>query len=536
MNLKPLLWKTLTPTLLLLALFAVLWLTGSIDSSVFGFAATLICSTAAGVLLTASQPKNRSLLLLLGLVGVAAILHVIHVNFAPLPDYLMLSVRWLTAGAMIGFGLVSRNLTTWILLSMLLGMLVGYDLKVVGQNLEILSKIFIQLIKTVIAPLLFGTLVLGIAGQSNAKQVGRMSVKAFTYFIAATSIALVVGLVAINLTQAGRLSPEIVAKAQKKSEAVAMDANALTAQVDSVKNTLKFQYNGKDLAAPAGKPKQDWKYIISHIFPENIAKMVHEGAVLQIVVFSLIFGFALRQVPEPHRERMLEWTESLTEVMFKFTGIIMYFAPVAVGGAMAYTIGTMGFDVVANLVKLLLTLYASLILFILLVFIPVMWFFKIPIKKFFRAVYEPASLAFATASSEAALPKALTAMENFGVPRKIVSFVLPTGYSFNLDGSTLYLSLASVFCAQAAGIELSWQTQLYMMGTLLLTSKGVAGVPRASLVILAATVDQFQIPDWPIAIILGVDALMDMGRTSVNLVGNCLASAVVARWEGELED
>ena len=288
---------------------------------------------------------------------------------------------------------------------------------------------------------------------------------------------------------------------------------------------------------PAAPPvKQEWEEIVMHIFPENIAKAVHEGAVLQIVVFSLIFGFALRQVSEMHRKVMIDWLESLGEVMFKFTNIIMYFAPFAVGGAMAYTIGTMGFDVVWNLIKLLGTLYAALIVFILLVFIPVLLFFKIPIKNFFRAVYEPASLAFATASSEAAFPKAMTAMENFGVPRKIVSFVLPTGYSFNLDGSTLYLSLASIFCAQAAGINLSWETQLALMGTLLLTSKGVAGVPRASLVILAGTVNQFQIPEWPIAVILGIDALMDMGRTSVNLMGNCLASAVVARWEGELDD
>ena len=214
----------------------------------------------------------------------------------------------------------------------------------------------------------------------------------------------------------------------------------------------------------------------------------------------------------------------------------MYFAPFAVGGALAYTIGTSGIEAVIPLLKLLGTLYGALFVFILLVFVPVMLIFRIPIVKFCKAVYEPASLAFATASSEAALPKALLAMEKFGVPRKIVSFVLPTGYSFNLDGSTLYLSLASVFCAQAAGMELTWQTQLAMMGTLLLTSKGVAGVPRASLVILAGTVDQFHIPAWPIAVILGVDALMDMGRTCTNLIGNCLASAVVARWEGELED
>ncbi len=465
-------------------------------------------------------------------VAAVAGLHLLPWAGIPIEPNVLMGARWWAIGALCIYGYRNNSLTTWILLSMIIGMAVGYDFPKIGSNMEILSKIFIQLIKTVIAPLLFGTLVVGIAGQSNSKQVGRMSVKAFTYFIAATTIALVIGLIAINFTKAGEgiVSKTII------TEPVNMSAGALNVMVDSVKGTAKLYYNGKELSSPPPPVKQNWKSIVLHIFPENIAKMVYEGAVLQVVLFSLLFGFGLRQVPEHHRRIMLDWTESLTEVMFKFTGIIMYFAPIAVGGAMAYTIGTMGFEVVWNLLKLLGTLYAALFVFILLVFIPVLLFFRIPIKKFFVAIYEPASLAFATASSEAALPKALTAMEKFGVPRKIVSFVLPTGYSFNLDGSTLYLSLASIFCAQAAGIHLNWQTQLAMMGTLLLTSKGVAGVPRASLVILAATVNQFNIPEWPIAIILGVDALMDMGRTSVNLMGNCLASAVVARWEGEFDD
>lgn len=475
--------------------------------------------------------SNKSLWFAVLSVAAVAGLHLLPNAGIPLEPQVLFWARWWAVGALCIHGWKNNSLTTWILLSMIIGMAVGYDFPAVGANLEILSKIFIQLIKTVIAPLLFGTLVVGIAGQSNAKQVGRMSVKAFTYFTIATSIALVIGLIAINFTKAGA-----GIQTAKASDPVNMSASELTVQIDSVKNTAKLMYNGKELAAPPVKTKQDWKYVILHIFPENIAKMIYEGAVLQIVVFSLLFGFGLRQVAEPHRIRIIEWTEALTEVMFKFTGLIMYFAPLAVGGAMAYTIGTMGFGVVANLVKLLGTLYAALGVFMVMVFIPVLLFCRIPIRNFFRAIYEPASLAFATASSEAALPKALTAMENFGVPRKIVSFVLPTGYSFNLDGSTLYLSLASIFCAQAAGIELSWQTQLAMMGTLLLTSKGVAGVPRASLVILAGTVNQFNLPEWPIAVILGVDALMDMARTSVNLMGNCLASAVVARWEGEFDD
>lgn len=477
--------------------------------------------------------KTRNTLwIALASIAAVSILHLLpsYANI-PIEPTILFTARWWAIGALCLYGLAARSLTTWILISMVVGMAIGFDFPKLGANLEVFSKIFIQLIKTVIAPLLLSTLVVGIAGQSNSKAVGRMSAKAFTYFILATAIALVVGLIAINFSKAGM-------GIQQKEIAAApatMSAQDLTAVVDSVKGTYKIQYHGKDLNQPVLPVKQDWKKVLLHIFPENVAKMVHEGAVLQIVIFSLLFGFGLRQVDERHRIIMLEWLEALGEVMFKFTNIIMYFAPFAVGGAMAYTIGTMGFEVVGNLVKLLATLYVALIIFIVLVFIPVMLFFRIPIKAFFKAVYEPASLAFATASSEAAFPKAMTAMERFGVPRKIVSFVLPTGYSFNLDGSTLYLALASVFCAQAAGVELSWGTQLAMMGTLLLTSKGVAGVPRASLVILAGTVNQFNIPEWPIAVILGVDALMDMGRTSVNLMGNCLASAVVARWEGEFE-
>ena len=475
---------------------------------------------------------NRLLQVVALAMTVAILAHVgAHFSGQPMNSSWLLALRWITIGILGWYGFVAGSLTTWILISMVIGLVIGFDFPQLGANLGIFSTIFIQLIKTVIAPLLFGTLVVGIAGQSNAAQVGRMSIKAFTYFTAATTIALVIGLVAINLSQAGA-----GIKNSKASEAATLATTDLTAQVDSVKGTVKLLYHGKELTTPAPRVKQDWKQVVLHIFPENVAKMIYEGAVLQVVLFSLIFGFALRQVSETHRATMLGWAESLTEVMFKFTGIIMYMAPFAVGGALAFTISTMGFEVVRNLVQLLATLYAALAVFILLVFFPVMLIARIPIRQFFKAIYEPASLAFATASSEAALPKALTAMERFGVPRKIVSFVLPTGYSFNLDGSTLYLSLASIFCAQAAGIHLTWGTQLAMMGTLLLTSKGVAGVPRASLVILAGTVNQFGLPEWPIAVILGVDALMDMGRTSVNLMGNCLASAVVARWEGEFDD
>ena len=448
------------------------------------------------------------------------------------PTVLMIS-RWVTVIAFCAYGWARNSLTTWILISMVVGFEVGLDMGKAAKDFDILSSIFIRLIKTVVGPLLFSTLVIGIAGQSSGSQMGRIAIKAFTYFLAATSIALVIGLLAINFTQAG-------AGIQRSdtSDKVMVPATELQAKVDTRKNEAQMMYGDKVVTMKPADFKLDWKYTVLHSFPENAAKMIYEGAVLQVVVFSLLFALGLRQVNEHHRNTMLRWAESLSEVMFKFVGIIMYFAPFAVGGALASTIGDKGLGVMVNLAKLLGTLYLALFVFIIVVFLPVMFFFRIPIRNFLRAVYEPASLAFATASSEAALPQAMTAMEKFGVPRKIVSFVIPTGYSFNLDGSTLYLALASMFCIQAAGLTdvFTWDKQLILMATLLLTSKGVAAVPRASLVILTATVLQFGIPEWPIAIILGVDALMDMGRTCINLVGNCLASAVVARWEGEFDD
>ena len=250
-------------------------------------------------------------------------------------------------------------------------------------------------------------------------------------------------------------------------------------------------------------------------------------------MFAVFFGIALAMVSAARREPILRLTESLAEVMFKFTNVVMYFAPIGVGAAMAYTVGNMGLGILVNLLKLLLTLYGALAAFALLVLLPVALLARIPVRRFIAAVAEPATIAFATATSEAALPRAMENMEALGVPARIVSFVIPTGYSFNLDGSTLYLALASIFVVQAAGIHMPWQQQLLMMGTLILTSKGVAGVPRATLVVLLATAATFGLPTAPIAMILGIDALMDMGRTTVNVVGNCLASCVIARWEGE---
>jgi proton glutamate symport protein len=326
-----------------------------------------------------------------------------------------------------------------------------------------------------------------------------MGIKALLYFELVTTVALFIGLGAINLTQAGVGVPQ--------------PSSAASATV-------------------AAQP-QKWTDIVLHIFPENIAKSVAEGQILQIVVFSVIFGIALAQISEEKRRPMLAFCESLSELMFKFTNIVMLSAPIGVAGAMAYTVGTMGFGVMGNLVKLLLTLYAALIVFVLGVLLPIALIARLPLKRFVRAVAEPFSIAFATASSEAALPRALENMEAFGVPKQIVAFVLPTGYSFNMDGSTLYLSLASIFVAQAAGIHLTFGQQLIMVFTLMVTSKGVAGVPRAVLVILLGTLDSFHLPVWPVLVILGIDQFMDMARTATNVLGNCLASAVIARWEGE---
>jgi proton glutamate symport protein len=413
----------------------------------------------------------------------------------------MMSLRWVVVLALCFYGYKKKDLTTWILVSMAVGAEIGYDFPTFAKELKILSDIFLKLIKTIIAPLLIGTLVVGIAGHSDMKQVGRMGIKALVYFEVVTTIALVVGLIAINFTKAGE----------------GIDLSAA-------------QKTGEKLAEVA---HQDWKQIVLHIFPENIAKAIANGEVLQIVVFSILFAIGLTMVAPHHRKVMVGFLETLSEVMFKFTNIIMYFAPFAVGGAIAYTIGTMGLDIFKNLIMLLLTLYGALLIFIFLVLLPIALAVKVPLKQFLQAIAEPVSLAFATASSEAALPKAMKAMQSIGVPQKIVAFVMPTGYSFNLDGTTLYLSLASIFVAQAAGIDLPLETQIVMCLTLMLTSKGVAGVARASLVILSGTVASFNLPAEPIMVILGIDALMDMGRTSVNVIGNCLATVVVAKWEGE---
>ncbi len=450
---------------------------------------------------TNSPNQGRFLIAFLALAGIACLLWAIsHYSGVAIHPYLQAGVRWAAIAALCGYSFVRRSLTPWIFAGMLLGAELGHELGQSAASLQVLSGIFLKLVKTIVAPLIFSTLVVGIASHSNLKQVGRMGIKALLYFELVTTVALFIGLGAINLTQAGVGVPQ--------------PSSAASATV-------------------AAQP-QKWTDIVLHIFPENIAKSVAEAQMLQIVVFSVIFGIALAQIGEEKRRPMLAFCESLSELMFKFTNIVMLSAPIGVAGAMAYTVGTMGFGVMGNLVKLLLTLYAALIVFVLGVLLPIALIARLPIRRFVRAVAEPFSIAFATASSEAALPRALENMEAFGVPKQIVAFVLPTGYSFNMDGSTLYLSLASIFVAQAAGIHLSFSQQLIMVFTLMVTSKGVAGVPRAVLVILLGTLDSFHLPVWPVLVILGIDQLMDMARTATNVLGNCLASAVIARWEGEL--
>jgi proton glutamate symport protein len=441
-------------------------------------------------------------------------------------------IRWAAEALLLLYAIRKKSITVWIGVSMLLGGELGYLWPEVGKHLNLLGKIFIQLIKTVIAPLLFATLVVGIAGHSEIRQVGRLGWKSLLYFEVITTAALFIGLAAINLSGAGKgiLQPVV----QQSVHDVPNDSLKVVTNKDQ-QLVFKVGDQAKDIQARPNPEKQSWEKILLHTFPENIAKSVSEGQILQVVVFSILFGLALALLHGHQKAAMLEWCEGLSSVMFKFTHIVMYFAPFGVFGAVAHTIATMGFDVVAPLLKLVATLYLALGVFILLVFVPMAWLIRLPLRSFIRAVAEPVGIAFASASSEAALPKAMENMEKLGVPRKIVSFVLPTGYSFNLDGTTLYLSLASIFLAQAGGIELSLGQQLIIVFTLMLTSKGVAGVARASLVILSGTAATFNLPEWPIAMILGVDVLMDMARTAVNVVGNCLASCVVARWEGEFE-
>lgn len=430
------------------------------------------------------------------------ILHVLDwQNIADIPGPALSASRWIFVAVLCLYAWFKKSLTAWILVSMVVGIQVGHEYRAFSQNLAFLRTIFLNLVKVIVAPLLFSTIVVGIASHSNLKQVGRMGWKSLLYFEVVTTIALIIGLVAINISQAGVgiVPPAVLEK------------------------------------LPETKPLT-WDQHITDVFPSNFIKAIYEGKVLQIVVFSVLFAIGLAMLKEEKKRPMLRACESLSEAMFKFTNIIMYFAPIGIGAAMAVTVGHLGIDILKNLAQLVLTLYAALIVFLFGVLLPVALIIKLPIKKFLQAIREPVSIAFATTSSDSALPKAMENMEKFGVPRKVVSFVIPTGYTFNLDGTTLYLSLASVFVAQATNMHMSIGTQITMCLVLMLTSKGVAAVPRASLVILVATADQFGLQTWPIAAIMGIDEVMDMARTSVNVIGNTLASCVIARWEGEFDD
>jgi len=398
-----------------------------------------------------------------------------------------------------------------IMIGLIVGAVIGWLRPDWGNAVYFLRDIFINLIKSIIAPLIFSTIVVGIAGAGALRKIGRMGVKALIYFELVTTAALFIGLAVVNFTKPGA--------------GVTLTAG----NTDIVK------------AIGQGHPKTFVETLV-HVFPSSVIESMVHGDVLQIVAFSVLFALAVSAVGEKGKP-IVRAMESLSQIMFKFTNYVMMFAPIGVGAAMAHTVATQGLGVLANLGKLILSLYLALIIFILLVFGLVIFITRVPLRQFVRAVREPATLAFATTSSESALPKAMQAMERFGVPRHIVGFVMPTGYSFNLDGSTLYLAMASVFVAQAAETTIGWHMalgqQITMMLTLMLTSKGVAAVPRASLVILLATLNTF-IPAGlgpiGIAVIFGIDELMDMGRTCVNVIGNCLATVVVARWEREFDD
>ena len=415
------------------------------------------------------------------------------------------TLRFILMGLLIYISFKRKKLALWIFTAMILGVEVGMDFPAFALETERFGKIFLRMIKTLVAPLIFATLVVGIAGHSNLKQVGRIGLKSILYFEIVTTMALFIGLLAINVSQAGK--------------GVKVEISA----ADKLKST--------ELLAQKAEHKDHFV----EIFPENIAKAIGENQVLQVVIFSIVFAIGLGMVKhEQHKRTMLNFAESLSEVMFKFTDIVMFLAPIAVFGALASTVAKSGVDILFNLMKLVGTLYVALVIFVTCVLLPIALISKIPIRKFIKAVTEPVTLAFATASSEAALPKALENMEAFGVPKKIVAFVIPTGYSFNLDGTTLYLSLAAVFVAQMSGVDLSIGQQISICLVLMLTSKGVAGVRGASFVILAGTVATMGLDPEKASVILAIDALMDMGRTSVNVLGNCLASAVIARSENEL--
>jgi proton glutamate symport protein len=390
------------------------------------------------------------------------------------------------------------SLTSWIFIGMALGVLVGVVWPDVAKQLGSAANVFLRLIRSIVAPLVFATLVAGIAGGGDLKRMGRIGAKAILLFEVITTLALFLGLAAVNLARPGEGVP-IQATAAEHTAAATAPASFAT--------------------------------ILEHVFPASLIDAMARNDVLQVVVFAFLFGAACAAIGAKS-DPVVSFCNSLAEVMFRYTRYVMYLAPMGVGAALAVTVGSKGVGVLFGLSKLIVTMYISAVLVILAILLPCLLIFRIPIARFYGAVREPFLIAFSTASSEAALPSALENMEQFGVPKHIVGFVIPTGYSFNLVGSTLYLSMASIFVAQAAGVHMGWSGQLLMMLTLMLTSKGVAGVPRAAIVILTGSLATFHLPMEGVAVLLGVDALLDMARTAINVLGNCIAAAAVARWEG----
>jgi proton glutamate symport protein len=395
-----------------------------------------------------------------------------------------------------------RALTAWTFFAILAGAELGVDAPKVAVHLHVLAEIFLRLVKVIVAPLILGTLTTGIAAHGQLRSIGRVALKTLIYFEVVTTLALLIGVVAIDITRAG--------------EGVVVPAAAMAEEAPS------------SAVAHSG-----FEAFLLSVFPENLISAIAENQILQVAVFSILFGVALALLAEEKRAPIMAVLESLTAAMFQFTKIIMYMAPIAAGAALSYTVGSMGIATLLPLAKLMGTFYGAAVALVVLVFVPVLLVMRIPVWGFFQAASEPAAIGFATSASQSALPLAMERMEEFGVPRWVVSFVIPSGYSFNMDGASLYLSIASIFAAQVAGIHLTVGQQAVMVLTLMLTSKGIAGVPRAILIVLLATASSFHLPSAPIMMILGVDALIDMGRTALNVTGNCLAAAVVGKWESE---
>jgi proton glutamate symport protein len=447
------------------------------------------------------SPGTDRILLVLAVAGALFVVAGIALSFGHL---LVAGVvlRWIGIACFFLFAVRNPSLMVWTFFAMVAGVELGLDAPHVAAQVRLPGDLFLRLIRMIVAPLLFATITTGIAGHNELRSVGRVAIKALILFEVVTTLGLVIGIIAMNLSGAGW---GIVIPASLEGSA------PVVAQ------------------AP-----QTWQQIVLNLFPDNIAQAVAQNQILQVAIFSILFGSALAMLPSQKRAPLVSVLQSLADVMFQLTRIIMYLAPLAAGAAIAYTVGNTGLATLLPLAKLVVTYYIALTAFALLVMVPVLAVFRVPLRGFLSAVGEPAAIGFATTTSEAALPLAMERMEEFGVPRWIVSFVIPTGYSFNMTGGSVYLSMAAVFVAQAAGIHLTFGRQIAVVLVLMAASKGIAGVPRASLVVLLATASAVHLPTAPILLILGVDTLMDMGRTMMNVVGNCMAAAVIGKTEGAL--